>query len=88
VIKSYDEAAWARLSDSSDTPVLVSLTMLETLHARWAILLRGLTEQQWARAMRHPEHGLLRLDQVLALYAWHGDHHIRHIGNVADLAKR
>jgi hypothetical protein len=34
--------------------------------------------------MRHPErlhvnNGLMRLDQVLALYAWHSDHHIAHV---------
>jgi hypothetical protein len=82
VIKPYDEAAWALLGDTAVTPVSTSLVLLEALHARWVVLMRGLTEQQWTRAMRHPEHGLLRLDQVLALYAWHGDHHIGHIRNV------
>ena len=82
VIKPYDEAAWALLGDTAETPVSTSLALLEALHARWVVLMRGLTEQQWARAMRHPEHGLLRLDQVMALYAWHGDHHIGHIRNV------
>ncbi len=83
VIKPYDEAAWAMLIDTAETPVSTSLVMLEALHVRWVTLMRGLTEQQWGRAMRHPEHGLLRLDQVLALYAWHGDHHIGHVRNVA-----
>jgi hypothetical protein len=27
----------------------------------------------------HPEMGTLTLDQVLALYAWHGRHHTAHI---------
>lgn len=87
LIKPYDEAAWAMLSDTAETPVETSLVLLEALHARWVTLMRGLTEQQWARTMRHPENGLLRLDRVLALYAWHGDHHIAHIGNVADARK-
>jgi hypothetical protein len=82
VIKPYDEAAWALLGDTKETPVSTSLVLLEALHVRWVTLMRGLTEQQWARAMRHPEHGLLRLDRVLALYAWHGDHHIGHVRNV------
>ena len=81
VIKPYDEAAWALLGDTAQTPIQTSLMLLEALHMRWVTLMRGLTEQQWARAMRHPEHGLLRLDHVLALYAWHGDHHIAHIRN-------
>ncbi len=79
VIKPYDEAAWALLGDTRDTPVETSLAILEALHTRWVVLLRGLSEEQWGRTMRHPENGLLRLDQVLALYAWHGDHHVAHI---------
>ena len=86
-IKPYDEAAWALLNDTAGTPVETSLVLLEALHARWVTLLRGLTEQQWARTMRHPEIGLLRLDQVLALYAWHGDHHIGYVRNVVDAGK-
>jgi hypothetical protein len=80
-IKPYDEAAWAKLGDTMETPVEISLELLESLHFRWVALLRGLSEEQWKRTMRHPENGLLRLDQVLALYAWHGDHHIAHIEN-------
>jgi hypothetical protein len=81
VIKPYDEAAWAMLPDTAATPVETSVVLLESLHARWVKLLRGLTEDQWQRCMRHPVNGLRRLDQVLALYAWHGDHHIAHILN-------
>ena len=80
-IKPYDEAAWANLGDTAGTPVETSLTLLEALHTRWVTLLRGLTDSEWKRTMRHPVNGLLRLDQVLALYAWHGDHHIAHIQN-------
>lgn len=80
-IKPYDEAAWALLPDTAATPVETSLALLEALHERWVTLLRGLSEEQWKRTMRHPVNGLLRLDQVLALYAWHGDHHIAHILN-------
>jgi hypothetical protein len=84
-IKPYDEAAWAMLRDT-EAPIAASLLLLESLHARWVTLLRGLTGEQWSRSMRHPgvtdfNDGILRLDQVLALYAWHGDHHIAHIEN-------
>ena len=78
-IKPYDEAAWALLPDTAETPIETSLALLECLHARWVTLLRGLIEEQWQRNLRHPERGLIRLDQLLALYAWHGDHHIAHI---------
>jgi hypothetical protein len=79
LIKAYDEDAWARLSDVSTTPIEVSLCLLESLHSRWVELLRGIEESDWQRQFRHPEIGLIALDQNLALYAWHGNHHIGHI---------
>jgi hypothetical protein len=79
VIKPYDEDAWARLGDSASTPIETSLSMLECLHTRWVELMRGLSETDWARTFRHPELGLVALDKNLALYAWHGDHHVGHI---------
>jgi len=33
VIKPYDEAAWAMLSDTRQTPVETSLVLLDSLHA-------------------------------------------------------
>jgi hypothetical protein len=78
-IKPYDEAAWARLSDSVRTPIETSLCMMVCLHARWVELMRGMGESDWSRRFRHPELGPVRLDQNLALYAWHGAHHVEHI---------
>ena len=78
-IKPYDEAAWALLSDSGNTPPDVSLTLLDCLHRRWVVLMRGMSEADWKRTFRHPELGPVSLDENLALYAWHGDHHIGHI---------
>src|SRR5579871_561029 len=47
-IKAYDEAAWARLPDSS---ILIagSLTFLDALHARWASLLEAMSDGDFAR---------------------------------------
>src|SRR4051794_24609665 len=78
VIKPYDEAAWARLGDTA-APAETSLVLLESLHERWLILMRGLGEDDWKKEFRHPERGSLTLERNLALYAWHGDHHIAHI---------
>jgi hypothetical protein len=85
VIKPYDEAAWANLNDAVETPVETSLSLLERLHERWVILLRGISPEDWKRAMVHPEMGRLGLEQVLAIYAWHGKHHTAH---VTELRKR
>ena len=84
VIKPYNEALWAELADGKKTPTLVSLVLLESLHARWVLLLRSLGPADWARKLRHPEMGTMTLDDVLALYAWHGRHHVAHITSLRE----
>ncbi len=79
VIKVYDEARWAELSDAKSAPVELSLGLLQQLHARWILLLRGFGDAEFARIFRHPERGDLRLDTALGLYAWHGRHHVAQI---------
>jgi uncharacterized damage-inducible protein DinB len=81
-IKPYDEARWAELPDTRETPVEVSLTLLDALHRRWVTLLRSMEPADFARTFVHPEHGqAMTLDMVLALYAWHGRHHVAHVRN-------
>jgi hypothetical protein len=78
-IKGYDEAAWAELTDAKAAPVETSLALLSSLHERWVQFLRSLTPEQCARGFHHSELGRIRLDQNMALYAWHGRHHVAHI---------
>ena len=78
-IKPYDEARWAELSDSRTTPVETSLAMMDALHERWGHLLRGMRESDFGRTVMHPEMGALTVDDLLALYAWHGRHHVAQI---------
>ncbi len=79
-IMPYQEALWAELHDAQTMPVDVSLALLEALHARWVDLLRATPETDFqARGYHHPESGKQSLDQVLALYAWHGGHHLGHV---------
>lgn len=78
-IRTYDEAAWAELPDSRDTPPETSLTLLESLHDRWVRLLRAMSDDDFQRTLAHPEHGPMTLDAMVALYAWHGRHHVAHI---------
>ena len=78
-IKPYDEARWAELSDSK-TAIEPSLAILENLHKRWVLLLKSLTFADWSRKYGHPEWSKpMSLDDTLALYAWHGKHHVAHI---------
>ncbi len=84
-ISGYDEAAWAELTDARAAPVALSLTLLEGLHARWVVLLRSLRPQDYARAFVHPESGReVELERNLALYAWHGRHHLAHITSLKE----
>ena len=82
-IKTYHENLWAELADSS-LDIEVSLGLLESVHTRWVALLRSMTPQQFARTLRHPEMGLMSLDQLLALYSWHGRHHVAHITTLRE----
>jgi uncharacterized damage-inducible protein DinB len=84
-IKPYAEDRWAELADNKSTPVEVSLIMLDSLHDRWVRLLRSLTPEDWKRTFRHPDLGPMTLEKTLALYAWHGKHHVAHI---TELRKR
>ncbi|MBV9674891.1 MAG: bacillithiol transferase BstA [Acidobacteriaceae bacterium] len=78
-IKPYDEAKWAELPDAKTGPIGSSLLILEGLHERWTALLRTLDDAAFARTLRHPEWGEIRLDWTLGLYAWHCRHHLAHI---------
>lgn len=79
-IKPYEEARWAELPDGRTAPTEVSLTLLGCLHRRWVLLLRELAPADFGRRFRHPEHGRsIGLDEVLAMYAWHGRHHVAQI---------
>jgi hypothetical protein len=79
-IKPYEEARWAELPDAKAGPVEISLGLLDALHVRWVLLLRQLKTQDWERTYNHPEHRReWTLDEVLAMYAWHGEHHVAHV---------
>ena len=83
-IKPYAEDRWAQLADTQATPLEVSLTMLDSLHDRWVRLLRSLHPEDWKRTFRHPDLGLVSLEKNLALYAWHGRHHVAHITSLRE----
>ncbi len=79
VIRPYEQKLWAELFDARSAPVEPSLDLIQGLHARWVLLLKSMSAEDFARSFRHPEIGLVRLDKNLALYAWHGKHHTAHI---------
>jgi uncharacterized damage-inducible protein DinB len=78
-IKPYDQELWANLSDARTAPAELSLTLVDALHQRFVMLLRSLEPEDFSRALKHPELGRVTLEKYLALYAWHGKHHVAHI---------
>ena len=77
-VKPYDEAAWAKLHDVA-APVEWSLELVESLHARWVMLLQSLNDEQWKRGCNHPQNGPMTVELATLLYAWHSRHHVAHI---------
>ena len=71
-IKPYEQARWAELIDGRTAPPEVSLSLLDSLHARWTMLLKSLAPEQLLPSM-------VTLDWLLAMYSWHGRHHVAHI---------
>lgn len=77
-IKPYKQDAWATLHDMT-APVEWSLEIVESLHARWVMLLQSLSAEQWQRGFKHPENGPMTVEVATLLYAWHCRHHVAHI---------
>lgn len=83
LIKAYDEKLWAETPEVKLDPA-ISLTLLKALHIKWVALLKALTDADLRREYIHPEtRKNNRLDRVIAMYAWHGDHHLGHLKIVA-----
>ncbi len=79
-IKPYLEARWADLPDVALIAPGVSLDLLAALHLRWAAMLRAVPPSEFGREIHHPEQQrYISLDEMVALYAWHGRHHLGHI---------
>ncbi len=84
LIKPYDEARWAELGDYRAVPVGASLDFLELLHSRMVALIRSLSREELARRYRYPNGVVMDLASTLALYAWHGRHHLAHIERTVE----
>ena len=83
LIKTYMEDRWAELPDYKTDPG-VSLSLLDAVHKRWVAVWRSLGPAEFGRKFRHPDWGTLTLQQLLALYAWHGRHHVGHITSLRE----
>ena len=84
-IKPYKEDRWAELPDAKTAQVDLSLQLLKNVHLRWVLLMNSMDAADLARTYTHPETGrTIRLDGVIALYAWHSEHHYQHAFTLAE----
>jgi hypothetical protein len=82
VIKAYLEKLWAETSENKSHPN-ISISFLKALHAKWVILLRSIPASDLDRYFVHPETKReVKLKILMAMYAWHGEHHLAHITNL------
>ena len=77
-VTAYDEDEWAKLADAQ-MPIAPSVTLLTALHERWVRVLESMKPDDFSRTVTHPEHGPITVDFLLALYSWHGPHHVGHV---------
>ena len=78
-IKGYDEGAWAQLPDHS-LPIKHSLQIVEGVHKRMVYLFRSLDKASLKKTYYHGGYQKsFEIQEVIALYAWHSEHHYQHI---------
>ncbi|HEY2164929.1 MAG TPA: DinB family protein, partial [Gemmatimonadaceae bacterium] len=78
-VKTWDEERWAELPDAKAMAIDGSLAIIDAVHTRFVHLLRALAAAQWERTMRHPDWGVISIDSLVDLCAWHGKHHTAHV---------
>src|SRR5690606_29725638 len=83
IIKPFAEEKWAELPDAKHISILPSLSILEGIHERWMILLKGLEKPYWDRTFFHPELNKSQtVAEAMAKYSWHCNHHLAQIKNL------
>lgn len=88
IIKAYNEEHWAELFDSKNTPIILSINLLKSLHAKWVYFLKGLTSEDLKKEFIHPEtKATVSLAKNIGIYAWHCNHHYAHIYNLMKCRK-
>lgn len=79
IIKVYNEKLWAVTPETVGSPQL-SIDLLKVHHRKWVTLLKALSTTDLDRHFIHPDSKKqISLKNLIALYAWHGDHHLAHI---------
>lgn len=83
-LKAYDEVRWAELDEAKTGSLQMSLGLTRAVHVRWVACFRTLSDEQFGKRILHPESGMMRVDQLLGMYGWHGRHHVAHITSLRE----
>ncbi|MFN8492116.1 MAG: putative metal-dependent hydrolase [Caldilineaceae bacterium] len=78
-LKPYEQDAWAVRADADNAAIQSSLALLQGLHRRWVTLFESLQESEWSRTGLHPEIGEVSVEDLLRIYAGHGEAHLDQI---------
>lgn len=78
-IRPYEQNAWVELERKFNTPIELTLSMLEDCHAKMVLIYKSLNKEDWKKSYVNPESGRYTLAKSAALYAWHSKHHLAHI---------
>ena len=88
IIKPYEQDGWALLPDVGRVEIEPSLNIIKGVHHRWTVLMRTMKSKQWKRTFHHPDwNHNFTLEQSLAQYAWHSQHHLAHIRTALEKEK-
>ena len=80
IIRPYNEEDWAELPEAKNGDIALSIAIIEAIHRRLVITLRGLDIADFDRKYIHPAvNEQLTLGYLVGNYAWHGQHHFAHI---------
>ena len=78
-VRPYDENLWLQTGDALNADVNEALDFVDAMHRRLSAVVSSIDDTAAVRTIVHPESGEQTLAQLLAHYAWHGDHHVAHI---------
>lgn len=79
-IKPYQEDLWVKTKENEILSHHVSLRLIENIHLKIVCLAETLSPTDLQRTYVHPQyHRISPISDVLALYSWHGRHHLAHI---------
>lgn len=74
------------MPDTTQMPISGSLAIIDAVHARLVHVVGMLTPDQFSRTMQHPEWGVISIDWLIGLCAWHGAHHTAHAAELRILS--